>query len=95
MPGPTGPAGRALTAAGVAGVRAVSRALSNEERIQEEEELVTDVVSSVIRQIRYKNEVITVVFNRGGEYDYPGTRELYEDFIAAPSIGQYFNAHIR
>lgn len=77
-----------------AGVAAVGRALfpSDEEK---EAPASTAVKSSAISTIAWKDEVITVTFVRGGTYDYPGSRDLYEDFISAPSIGQYFNQHIK
>ena len=66
-----------------------------EQDAEAERGLSTFVSSSAIRQISWKDEQITVVFNRGGTYSYPGSRELYQDFVSAPSKGQYFNQYIR
>jgi len=84
------------TAIRAIGVAAVGRALSRDEQEEEAERgLSTFVSSSAIKQISWKDEQITVVFRRGGSYSYPGSREVYQDFIAAPSIGQYFNQYIK
>ena len=76
------------------GVAAVGRALfpSDEEK---EAPASTAVSSSAISNIAWKDETITVTFNRGGTYDYPGGKDLYEDFVNAPSIGVYFNQYIK
>jgi len=76
------------------GVAAVGRALfpSDEEK---EAPASTAVSSSAISNIAWKDETITVTFNRGGTYDYPGGKDLYEDFVNAPSIGAYFNQYIK
>ena len=79
-------------AIGVAAKRALSRA---EQDAEAERGLSTFVSSSAISQISWKDEQITVVFRRGGTYSYPGSRELYFDFVSAPSKGQYFNQYIR
>lgn len=79
-----------LIARGVAAYAA--KELTDEEK---EAPLSTNVNSSVIASISWKDEIITVNFHRGGTYTYPGSRELYEDFVNAPSVGAYFNAHIR
>lgn len=78
---------------GTLGGVAVGRALSGDE--EAERPLSTDVRSTAISNVSWKDEVITVTFHRGGTYDYPGSRELYLDFISAPSTGAYFNQHIK
>ena len=80
------------------GVAAVKRALfpSPSESDQDKEAPAsTAVSSSAISNIAWKDETITVTFNRGGTYDYPGGKDLYEDFVNAPSIGAYFNQYIK
>lgn len=76
------------------GTTAVGKALGKDE--EAERPLSTDVRSTCISNVAWKDEVITVTFKRDGStYDYPGSKELYLDFISAPSIGAYFNLHIR
>ena len=76
------------------GTTAVGRALLPDE--EEERALSTDVRSTAISNVAWKDEVITVTFKRDGStHDYPGSKDLYLDFISAPSIGAYFNMHIR
>jgi len=75
------------------GAAAVRKALSPDEEAERPES--TDVQSSAISNIAWKDEVITVTFHQGGTHDYPGSKDLYKDFISAPSIGQYFNKYIR
>ena len=83
----------ARVAIGVGAKKLLGKAAQDEE---DERGLSTFVSSSAISRISWKNEVITVVFRRDGStHDYPGSRELYQDFVNAPSIGRYFNAHIR
>jgi len=78
----------------IAGTAAVKRALSPDEEGEQPES--TNVSSSAISNIAWKDEVITVTFRRDGTtHDYPGSKELYKDFISAPSIGKYFNEHIK
>lgn len=79
-------------AVGVAAKRALSR---DEQEAEAERGLSTFVSSSAISRISWKDDQITVVFRRGGTYSYPGSRELYQDFVNASSIGQYFNQYIR
>jgi len=83
----------ARTAIHAAGTAAVRKALSPDEEAEKAES--TDVQSSAISNIAWKDEVITVTFHQGGTHDYPGSKDLYKDFIAAPSIGAYFNKYIR
>ena len=89
--------GQFISRAGLAGLGAVSAALDNavEEQNNSNDPVFVNVSSSAISQIGFQNGTITVVFNRGGSYDYPGTRETFDEFINAPSIGQYFNANIK
>jgi hypothetical protein len=78
---------------------AISKALGRDEQDEKDAEaerpVSTNVKSSVIASISWKDDVITVNFHRGGTYTYPGSRDVYEDFISAPSVGAYFNANIR
>ena len=77
------------------GAAAVKKALFPSEA-DKEAPVSTAVSSTAISNIAWKDEVITVTFRRDGStHDYPGSRDLYEDFVNAPSIGQYFNTHIR
>ena len=87
---------RALAIRGV-GTAAVKGALGLESDKEKEQPLHHTVSSSAISAISWQPnpDTITVLFRRGGSYDYPGSRDLYLDFVSAPSIGQYFNAHIR
>ena len=76
------------------GAAAVGRALLSDE--DRERPVSVEVQSTAISAISWKDEVITVTFKRDGRtHSYPGSRDLFEDFVNAPSIGQYFNAHIR
>ena len=57
-----------------------------------------DVTSSVIARIRHEaaTRVLTVTFLSGRTYAYDGvSRRLYDDFLAAPSHGAFFNDHVR
>lgn len=86
-----------LPRAAVAGAMAVAKALASDKESEEEKEITTPVDSSVIATISFdpKTEIITVVFHRGGTYQYPGSKDLYEAFVNAPSVGAFFNQHIR
>lgn len=55
----------------------------------------TDVSSSAIARIGYKDGAISITFNRGGTYVYAGDYELYRAFVVAPSKGRFFNAHFK
>ena len=77
------------------GMGAVRHAVGLESDEEKEQPLSFSVSSSAISHLAWKDETITVTFNRGGVYDYPGSRDLFMDFVQAPSIGQYFNQHIR
>ena len=62
---------------------------------EKEKELSANVSSSAISQLRWKDNVLTVVFHRGGtiEYEFQASQEEYYAFVNAPSKGAYFNAH--
>jgi hypothetical protein len=54
--------------------------------------------SSVIRNHRYDaaGKALDIVFTSGRRYRYLKVPpDIYEDFRAAPSKGEFFNAHIR
>ena len=56
------------------------------------------VHSSVIKHISYDQDrtEVYVTFNSGASYTYLRVPEqVYEDWLAAASIGEYFNEHIR
>jgi len=59
-------------------------------------EITIPVSSEAIRAIGYSvGGIITVEFNRGGTYHYPGTEEMFLSFMLAPSKGRWFNEHLR
>jgi hypothetical protein len=66
-------------------------------KLEEGGRLTLPVVSSFISAISYEDGEITVFFKRGGHlvYDYPGTAEIFIEFLLAPSKGAYFNANLR
>lgn len=90
-------------AARLAGGRAISgRLLANgvvqsligDKEIDELENIEVPVSSSCIRSIGYRgDDVITVTFIRGGTYSYDGDKATFAAFVAAPSKGEFFNAH--
>lgn len=54
--------------------------------------------SSMITSTAYHphTETLELVFCNGGIYEYHQIgEEIYEEFLAAESIGEYFNNHIR
>jgi len=56
------------------------------------------VESSAIRRIGYDEATreLRVVFAETGAYTYFAVpKHIYEEFLRAPSKGQFFNAHIR
>lgn len=57
-----------------------------------------EVISSVIQRIEYEAGArkLHVMFRETGAYTYYGVpRPVYEAFLNAPSIGQFFNERIR
>ena len=58
----------------------------------------TKVKSSVIAEIGYDEETkqLEVVFTNGARFRYADVpQEVYEEFIAAKSVGQFFGTKIR
>ncbi len=56
------------------------------------------VTSSAINSATYNtgNNMLTIEFKQGSKYDYPNVpREHYDGLIHAPSVGKYFNQHIK
>ncbi|MCC6912162.1 MAG: KTSC domain-containing protein [Rhodospirillaceae bacterium] len=54
--------------------------------------------STAIRGVNYdaRGKVLRVAFTSGAVYDYFGVpRQVYEDFIAAPSRGRFFAYRVR
>ena len=44
----------------------------------------------------YKNNVLRVVFKRGGTYDYENVpMKLFDDILAAESVGKAFHSNIK
>jgi lysyl-tRNA synthetase, class II len=59
---------------------------------------VPAVVSSAIEDIRYsdrRRELYVTFVGRGPYTYYEVPREVYDDFMTAPSKGQFFNEQIR
>ena len=57
----------------------------------------TDVTSSNIEKVGYDDdtETLGVIFGSGTTYHYGGVpKEIYENFISAPSAGQFFHREI-
>lgn len=54
------------------------------------------VHSSAIRAVGYDGHTLTVEFHTGRVYDHPGVPySVFEEFMDAPSLGAYYNQHIR
>ena len=56
------------------------------------------VSSSAIESVGYDDETgaLYVTFKRGAEYIYPQvSRKEFEGLVSAPSVGRYFNEHIK
>ena len=56
------------------------------------------VTSSVIRSIGYNagTRVLELEFHGGGVYQYEGiSASVHAKLLAAPSLGQYFDTHIK
>ena len=56
------------------------------------------VNSSAISEVSYdkKDRILRIQFARGAEYDYPDVPEKeFRNLVSAPSVGQYFNRHIK
>lgn len=56
------------------------------------------VNSSAISEVTYNYDthVLTIQFVRGAEYDYPEVPATeFKNLVSAPSVGKYYNAHIR
>jgi len=56
------------------------------------------VNSSAINSVTYDDEtnILTIEFKQGAEYDYPDVPfEEFENLINAPSVGKYYNTHIK
>lgn len=56
------------------------------------------VHSSAINQVEYDEEsrILTVQFKQGTNYDYYNVPlKEFESLVSAPSVGQYFNQHIK
>lgn len=65
-------------------------------RVREQPEIHIPVSSSAIREIGYRpDNTISVTFIRGGTYTYDGNLGLFMAFVAAPSKGEFFNAHFQ
>jgi len=57
-----------------------------------------NVKSSAISKIGFDKETnkLAVIFHHGREYEYEGVSEAtFKQFINAPSIGKYYNQHIK
>jgi hypothetical protein len=55
-----------------------------------------EVNSSAIRAVGYDGHTLTVEFHTGRIYDHPGVPyQVYREFMNAPSMGVYYNRHIR
>lgn len=57
---------------------------------------MTLVNSSAIRAVGYDGHTLTVEFHTGRIYDHPNVPySVYLEFMNAPSLGAYYNQHIR
>lgn len=57
-----------------------------------------EVKSSAIKAIEYDDntQILRITFTQGRTYDYPAVpRNEVDQLIAAPSVGKYFNTHIK
>ena len=96
-------AARAATAVGArAGAAATTRASISEMQtalsvLEKETTIVIPVDSTAIASIAWapEDQLIIVVFHRGGTYSYPGDEVLFGEFALASSKGQFFNKNIR
>ena len=60
--------------------------------------VIRQLNSTAINSATYDEDthILTIEFKRGASYDYPAVPRIeFEKLIAAPSAGQYFNAHIK
>lgn len=56
------------------------------------------VNSSAISEVSYDKDshILRIQFVRGAEYDYPDVPETeFRNLVSAPSVGKYFNQHIK
>lgn len=54
------------------------------------------VQSSAIESVAHEGETLTVNFRNGGSYEYDRvSKETFDEFLAAPSMGRYFQANFR
>lgn len=52
--------------------------------------------SSNIKAVGFENGTLHVEFQNGATYEYRNvSEELYQRFLAAPSLGKFLNQHIR
>lgn len=58
--------------------------------------MFTKVNSSNIDALAFEDDVLKVKFKKGTEYHYEGvSEELFEELLAAESVGKTFNEKIR
>ena len=53
------------------------------------------VRSSNISSVGTKDHYLVIEFNSGKVYRYPYCVEYYSELVSAPSVGKYFNEHLR
>lgn len=54
------------------------------------------VNSSDTRAVGYDGHTLTVEFHSGRKYDHPNVPyDVYEAFMNAPSLGEFYSRHIR